>query len=230
MSCVHSVSFSIRLVRVLLGLSLSSGACAAERAASADWTAEMGNFAQADAAAPSSAGCVLFVGSSSIRLWATVQEDFPGVPVVNRGFGGSQVTDAIVHFDRLVLPHDPRLIVFYAGTNDLAAGKRPEEVAADVAEFCARVHTERPQSRIVFVAVQYAPARWHLKAAMAAANELIAKFCAEDPRREFVDVNVLTLGATGEPREDLYSPDRLHMSAAGYALWTQALTQPINAR
>lgn len=220
----------LRLACALLGLVLWSGAFAAERKASADWTAEMGNFAQADAAAPSTEGCVLFVGSSSIRLWTTLKEDFPGVPVVNRGFGGSQVTDAIVHFERLVLPHHPRLIVFYAGTNDIAAGKEPEEVAADFAEFCARVHAERPQSRIVFVSVQYAPARWHLKAKMVAANELIAKFCAEDPRREFVDVNVVTLGATGDPREEIYSPDRLHMSAAGYALWTQALAKPINAR
>jgi lysophospholipase L1-like esterase len=100
----------------------------------------MAEFARIDASSPSSDGSVLFVGSSSIRLWKTLEEDFPGVSPVNRGFGGSHISDSIVHFDRLVAPHNPRMIVLYAGTNDIASGKSPEEVAADFREFCTIVH------------------------------------------------------------------------------------------
>jgi lysophospholipase L1-like esterase len=219
----------LRLVRPLLcGLLLAGALGAAEP--SADWSADMAAFAARDAEQGSPDGCVLFVGSSSIRLWTSLANDFPGVVVVNRGFGGSQIADAIVHFERLIRPHRPRLIVFYAGTNDIAAGKSPEQVAADFAEWCSRVHVERPDTKVVFVSLQYAPARWALREKMAAANALIARFCAEDPRRGFIDTNPSTLAANGEPNAELYSADRLHMSPAGYAVWTRLLTAPVMAR
>lgn len=206
-----------------LALSTVLAVPAAEPVASADWSRAMAEFAAQDATAPSVPGCVLFLGSSSIRLWKTLKEDFPGLPVVNRGFGGSQIVDAIVHFDRLVLPHHPRLIVFYAGTNDVAAGKSPEQVAQDFETFCAKVHAVRPEAKILFVSLQYAPSRWHLREKMAATNAEIAKFCAADPRRSFVDTNPSMLAANGSPDEALYSADRLHMAAGGYAVWTKLL-------
>lgn len=197
---------------------------AAEPIASADWSSDMATFAAQDASSPSAPGCVLFVGSSSIRLWKTLKDDFPGVPVVNRGFGGSQIADAIVHFDRLILPHHPRLIVFYAGTNDVEAGKSPEQVTKDFEWFCEKVHAVRPETKILFVALQYVPSRWKLRDKMAAANSAIAKFCAADPRRGFVDPNPAMLAANGEPYESLYVEDRLHMGPRGYAIWTKLLT------
>ncbi len=197
---------------------------AADTVASADWSAAMAEFATQDAKAPSAPDCVLFLGSSSIRMWKTLKEDFPGVPVVNRGFGGSQISDAIVHFDRLVLPHHPRLIVFYSGTNDVAAGKSPEEVVKDFEFFCAKVHAVRPETKILFVSLQYAPSRWALREKMATANAEIAKFCAADPRRSFIDTNPSMLAANGSPDETLYLADRLHMAAGGYAVWTKLLS------
>jgi lysophospholipase L1-like esterase len=213
-----------RFAALSLGLSLAlAPVMAAEPVASADWSADMAAFAAQDAASPSAPGCVLFVGSSSIRLWKTLKDDFPGVPVVNRGFGGSQIIDSLVHFDRLILPHHPRLIVFYAGTNDIAAGKAPAAVVRDFEEFCAKVHGVRPEAKIIFVSLQYAPSRWHLREKMAAANAEIAAFCASDPRRSFVDTNPSMLAKNGEPDVALYSKDRLHMAAGGYAVWARLL-------
>ncbi|MBI2511145.1 MAG: hypothetical protein HYV96_04155 [Opitutae bacterium] len=206
-----------------LVVATSFAAFAAEPVATADWSADMAAFAAQDAATPSAPDCVLFVGSSSIRLWKTLKEDFPGLPVVNRGFGGSQIADALVHFDRLVLPHRPRLIVFYSGTNDIKAGKSPEQVGQDFELFCAKVHAARPEARILFVSLQYAPARWNLREQMAAVNGAVEKFCAADPRRAFVDTNPAMLRADGTPDESLYSADRLHMAPAGYAVWTRLL-------
>lgn len=206
-----------------LAVATSFAVVAAEPVASADWSKDMAAFAAQDAATPSAPDCVLFLGSSSIRLWRTLKEDFPDLPVVNRGFGGSEIADALVHFDRLVLPHHPRLIVFYSGTNDIKAGKSPEQVVQDFERFCAKVHAARPGTGILFVSLQYAPARWNLREQMAAVNTAVAKFCAGDPRRAFVDTNPAMLRADGTPDESLYSADRLHMAPAGYAVWTKLL-------
>ena len=221
----------LKIVRcLLLGACLWQLAWAGEHKPSADWSADMERFAQADAEQRSPEGCVLFLGSSSIRLWTSLEQDFPGVSVVNRGFGGSQIVDALVFFDRIVLPHQPRMIVLYAGTNDIAAGKTPVEVAADFVEFCERVHAERPQTKIVFIALQYAPARRHLRERMAETNDLIAKFCAADSRRAFVDMNPHVADAAGEPLPEIYSADRLHMAPPGYAVWTRELAPRVSAR
>jgi lysophospholipase L1-like esterase len=191
--------------------------------ASADWSADMEAFRAADLAQPSPDGAVLFVGSSSIRLWETLAADFPGVAVINRGFGGSHIADSIVHFDSLVRPHRPRLIVFYAGTNDIASGKAPEQVAADFREFRALVGAALPETRILFISLQMAPARWELRERMALTNVYVAAFCAADERLTFVDVNPHALTSDGAPRKELYSPDMLHMNPEGYALWRRIL-------
>lgn len=183
----------------------------------------MERFAAEDSQSPAPDGCVLFVGSSSIRLWETLATDFPGVPVLNRGFGGSHIADSIVHFDRLVAPHNPRLVVFYAGTNDVASGKPPEDVAADFREFCSIVHAAKPESRILFISLQFAPSRWSLRERMALTNAYVAAFCAADPRRTFVDSNSVTMTAEGQPRPELYVDDQLHMNPAGYAVWADLL-------
>lgn len=222
---MKSLTLTLRRAALVACFTFSTvtAAFAADPVASADWSAAMAEFAAQDATGPSAPGCVLFLGSSSIRMWKTLKEDFPGIPVVNRGFGGSQIADAIVHFDRLVLPHHPRLIVFYSGTNDVAAGKSPEQVVKDFELFCAKVHAVRPEAKILFVSLQYAPSRWALREKMAAANAEIAKICAADPRRAYIDTNPAMLAASGAPDEALYSPDRLHMASGGYAVWTKLL-------
>jgi lysophospholipase L1-like esterase len=189
----------------------------------------MAEFARIDASSPSSDGSVLFVGSSSIRLWKTLEEDFPGVSPVNRGFGGSHISDSIVHFDRLVAPHNPRMIVLYAGTNDIASGKSPEEVAADFREFCTIVHKAKPGAEIAFISLQFAPSRWHLREKMAVTNAYITAYCAADPRKMFVDSNAVTMTPEGQPRPELYVDDQLHMNAAGYAVWTRLLRPVVEA-
>lgn len=223
---MKSLVFHLRraALAACLALCTTLAVSAADPVASADWSRAMAEFAAQDATAPTAPGCVLFLGSSSIRLWKTLKEDFPGVPVVNRGFGGSQIVDAIVHFDRLVLPHHPRLIVFYSGTNDVTAGKSPEQVVQDFETFCAKVHAVRPETKILFVSLQYAPSRWHLREKMATTNAAIAQFCAADARRSFVDTNPGMLAANGAPDETLYSADRLHMAAGGYAVWAKLLS------
>ena len=191
--------------------------------AAAKWEEQMARFAAADRAAPSPEGSVLFIGSSSIRRWQTLAKDFPQHAVINRGFGGSEISDSIKHFDVLVRPHRPRLIVFYAGSNDLARGKTPEQVAGDFATFCEKVHALLPQTRVLFLSIVAAPKRLKVREQIAAANQAIAEICAADPRREFLDVNAVLVGEDGTPRGDFFAKDKLHLSSAGYGEWVRTL-------
>lgn len=187
------------------------------------WEKDIAAFEAADRESPPRPGGVVFVGSSSVRLWKTLAEDFPGVSVVNRGFGGSCVPDCTHYFDRLVGVHRPRLVVFYCGGNDLANGRTPEEVAADVREFCARLHTALPDAKLIVNSIKITPSRWQLREPIAFANALLAAHCAGDPRRTFVDLTSAVLTPDGAPREELYVEDRLHLNAAGYAVWRERL-------
>lgn len=178
-------------------------------------------FEASDRTNPPPHGAVLFLGSSSIRLWKTLAEDFPRHRVINRGFGGSQIIDSVRYAPRIVLPYRPRLIVLYAGGNDINAGKTPERVFADYREFVRTVHAALPATSIAYIAVAPNPARWAQVERVRAANGLIEAHTRTDPRLRFIDVFPKMLGADGQPRPEIFSSDRLHMNAAGYKLWTE---------
>lgn len=185
--------------------------------------AEIEAFEQQDRTAMPSADAVLFLGSSTIRLWSSLAQDFPELAAVNRGFGGSQIEDSIRYAPRIVLPLKPRTIVFYAGENDLAAGKTPTQVCADFRHLAADLHAALPGNRILFIALKPSPCRAGLLEAVRQTNARIRDWIQEDPRLEYVDVFTPMLDATGAPRAELFSDDHLHMNADGYALWTRIL-------
>lgn len=188
------------------------------------WAADIDQFTAADAVQPPAAGGVVFIGSSSIRLWSTLAADFPGVPVINRGFGGSEMADSLFYADRIVIPYQPRLVVVYAGENDIAAGKSPETVQADFRAFRATIHAALPRAKIIYLSMKESPSRAKVRAQVQAANRLIATDCAADPRCLFVDVATPLNDAAGGYRPELFREDQLHLLPAGYAIWTRILT------
>jgi lysophospholipase L1-like esterase len=203
--------------RFLLLAFLAAGAAAG--AAPAKWAASIDAFTRADAANPPPRDAVLFVGSSSIVRWKSLARDFPEVRVVNRGFGGSELADSVHYLDRLVLPHQPRVVVLYAGENDLQAGATAEEVHARFQAFRQGLHAALPRTRLVFIAIKPSPSRAKIRPQIDRANALIAATCREDPRLAFADVVPPMLDAAGQPRAELFVADRLHLSEAGYAVW-----------
>ncbi|SDR65212.1 SGNH/GDSL hydrolase family protein [Opitutus sp. GAS368] len=207
------------LPRILAALLLAVPACATPD----QWAADIGKFTAADAAHPPAHGAVVFVGSSSIRFWTTLAEDFPGVATINRGFGGSELADSVFYADRIVISYAPRLVVVYAGENDIAAGKSPETVLADFRAFRTKVHAALPKTRILFLSLKESPVRAKVRPQVLATNRLIAADCATDARCTFVDVATPLLGAAGAYRPELFRPDQLHMLPAGYAIWTKVL-------
>jgi lysophospholipase L1-like esterase len=197
---------------------------------SARFAPEIRKFEDADRASPPRPGGVVFTGSSSIRLWKTLAEDFPGLRTVNRGFGGSEVEDAIRNVDRIVIVQRPDQVVFYSGDNDINAGKSPAQVAADYKRFVDAVHAQLPRTRIVIVSIKPSLARWALADKMKETNRLVQELVARDPQRlAYVDVFTPMLGADGTPRPELYVADGLHMTPAGYQIWKAAIA-PVLAR
>ena len=184
------------------------------------WEAQIQAFERQDRADAPSPGGVLFVGSSSIRLWK-LPRYFSELDAINRGFGGSQIIDSIHFADRIVLKYRPRTIVLYAGDNDIAAGKSAPQVFADFKRFVDVVHKELPQTNIVFIAIKPSIARWNLAERMKEANDLIADFCRKQDRLGFVDIWAPMLGADGRPRRELFVKDGLHLSHTGYQMWTE---------
>lgn len=191
-----------------------------EQVSKADWEQDMRRFAAQDAVSPPPRHGVVFVGSSSIRLWETLAADFPGVPVINRGFGGSELRDSTFYADRIVIPYAPRQIVVYAGENDLQAGRTPQQVEADFRAFVERVRRDLPKARIAYISNKPSPLRAGLLEAQRQANALIE---AEAGRLhvDYIDVFTSMLDANGQVREELFVEDRLHMNRAGYELWRQ---------
>lgn len=180
---------------------------------------EVLSFEAGDRVVRPAAGGILFVGSSSIRLWPDLGTDFPGRTIVNRGFGGSTLAEVAHYVPRLIVPHRPRLIVVYAGDNDLASGMTPVEVAADYRRIVSLVRRELPGARFAFVSIKPSPSRWHLIDAYREANRLIAADVAADPGQSYVDVFTPMLGPNGRPHPSFFTADSLHMTRRGYDLW-----------
>ena len=184
------------------------------------WEKYIARFEAADKKQMPQPDGVLFIGSSSIRMWKTLEQDFPGLPVINRGFGGSQIADSNHFAGRIVHPYKPRQIVLYAGDNDVAGGKSPETVLADFQQFLKTVRAKLPKVRVSFIAIKPSLSRWKLSGKMAMANSLVRDACGKDKRLDYIDIWLPMLGDNGKPRPDLFLGDGLHLNAKGYALWT----------
>lgn len=193
------------------------------RPALASYEAEMAAFAAQDAANPPPSNVIVFTGSSSIVNWTGLKAAFPGYPVLNRGFGGSQMNDVLDHFTEVVTPYHAPLIVLYEGDNDIAAGETPAAVFAEYVSFVDRVDAELPGTDIIIIAVKPSPSRVGVMPAMASLNTLLRDLCASRSNLRFADVFTPMLNASGQPRPELFGSDMLHMNATGYAIWQQVV-------
>jgi len=189
---------------------------------------EISAFEQADLTSPPPANPVLFVGSSSIRVWPDLAGDFPDYPVMNRGFGGSQMSDVLYYFDRIVAPYDPALILVYEGDNDLAAGKSVDEVYTDYLEFLALVEEQLPDADVAFIATKPSPSRSQYLEVTRQLNTRLEDLASNNFHLWFIDVFTPMLNESGQPRPELFGGDMLHMNTTGYELW-QSIFEPILA-
>ncbi|QDU97842.1 amidohydrolase family protein [Lignipirellula cremea] len=218
------MSIRILTLAVGAGLLLAAGSLQGAAPSPTRWQKTMDQFKAADAKAMPAAEGVLFIGSSSIRLW-DLEKSFPGKGYINRGFGGSYIADSTHYADDIVFPYRPTTIVMFAGGNDLAGDLPPDVVADDFRKFANKVHSKLPKTRIIFIAVKASQSRWAIRDRIQACNKEVKAFCDQDERLVFVDAFDAMLGEDGLPRAELLREDKLHLSDAGYELWT-SLVKP----
>lgn len=168
---------------------------------------------------------ILFVGSSSFTKWTDVQQYFPAYPIINRGFGGSSLPDVIRYADDIIFPYQPKQVVVYCGDNDLAASDTVSAatVTARFQQLFQLIRSRMPEVEIAYVSIKPSPSRARLMPKMIEANKQIRAFLRTQKHAAFIDVFKPMLNKNGQPREELFIEDRLHMNATGYTIWQKAI-------
>jgi lysophospholipase L1-like esterase len=201
--------------------------CYSNKTVAQPFIEDIQNFKKQDSIAAPPKSAILFVGSSSFTNWKDVQSYFPMHTIINRGFGGSSLTDVIRYADDIIFPYQPKQIVIYCGENDIASdstvtGKIVYELFKQLFEI---IRTKTPNVPIAFISLKPSPSRWHLKEKMIDANVRIKKYLKKKSNANFINVYNAMLDANGIPIKEIFLEDNLHMKANGYAIW-QKIIEP----
>lgn len=200
----------------------------------APYASEINAFQDADKKQMPPTGAVLFIGSSSIRMWDTLAKDFSEIPVINRGFGGSLIQDSTLYADRIAIPYKPKIIVMAAGTNDLDyGGKNPQQVLQEFKDFVDKIHTALPDTRIVYISINPTVSRWKAEGNILEANHLIEKYIFENnsptKKLNFINSHAAILTPDGQPQPQLLRDDKLHFNTEGYKVWASIVKPRVMA-
>jgi lysophospholipase L1-like esterase len=209
---------SIRLVLALLAWGFHNAFAAEVAHDFGKWENEIAAFEQMDRTNAPPKGAMLFTGSSTIRFWKTLAQDFPDQAVINRGFGGCEIADCAHFADRIIIPCHPRLVFLRAGGNDIHAGKSADQVFEDFKEFVVNVHAKLPETDIVFISLCPSVARWQQAHKEKELNQKVEQYVKGRPHLKYIETYSMSLGPDGKPRPELFVADRLHFNAEGYKL------------
>lgn len=215
----------MKRILALLFLAFCINACAQK--AKPPFFQDIQNFRHKDSVQSPPAHPILFVGSSSFTKWTDVQNYFPGYTILNRGFGGSTLTDLLRYEEDVIFKYDPKQIVIYCGDNDVASSDTitATTVLNRFKNLLSEIRAVYPNVPVAFVSIKPSPSRWQMKDRAIAANNLIKKFLKKEKNTQFIDIWKAMLGPEGKPMPDIFIEDNLHMNAKGYAIW-QKIIQP----
>lgn len=168
-------------------------------------------------------GAVLLTGSSTIRLWASLEKDFPKARIINTGFGGSQADELLHYLHELVTRYRPSKVFIYEGDNDIFSGKSSEEIMQTFEELVYAIRAELPNTKIYLISAKPSPSRWHLQGKYEELNRQMRRFCESHPYLSYVDTWQAMLDKSGNPNPYLFLEDQLHMNGKGYKVWKKIL-------
>lgn len=186
------------------------------------WEPAIQAFEKKDKESPPPPGATLFVGSSTFARWKELEQDFKALKAINRGFGGSMISDLAYYADRIIIPYKPRSVVLYAGDNDTTR-KSADQIFADYKALVEKVRKALPETKIYFISIKPSPARAKVWDKAQAVNRMVKEYAAKTPGLGYIDIVPVMLGADGKPRPELFLADTLHMNRAGYELWIPIL-------
>ena len=199
------------------------------------WSKEIATLEAKDQTETHPDNSILFVGSSSIRLWNSIAQDMAPYHPIQRGFGGARWTDVAIFADRLITPHKFRAVVFFVA-NDITGGsnhglgdRTPQEVVELFAQVHSRVRAHNPTAPIFYIAVTPTAKRFDVWPQINNGNKLISEFCQKSTDTYFIGTESIYLDAQGQPRLELFVPDRLHLNPAGYKLWSAAIKSQLDS-
>ena len=216
----------MRKISSLLFLLFAVNTLAAQQTNPLFWN-EIAAFKKQDSASFPGTGKILFVGSSSFTKWKDVQNYFTEYPIINRGFGGSVLSDVIRYEKDIIFPYQPKQIVIYCGENDVASSDTVtgKIVLERFKKLYEDIREQFPKTSVVFISLKPSPSRWQMKDRMIESNKLIKKYLKKKKHTTFISVWKSMLDADGKPIADIFIEDKLHMNAKGYAIW-QKLIEP----
>ncbi|MCU0353488.1 MAG: GDSL-type esterase/lipase family protein [Cytophagales bacterium] len=199
--------------------------------AARQWETDIRRFEHLDSTETDPANAILFTGSSSIRLWETIREDMAPYPVIQRGFGGSKMSDVAVYTKRIVYPHRFRALAIFVA-NDIT-GSADDKTPVQVADLFAHIHRtvrkKYPTQPIYFIEITPTNSRWKVWPQISQANQRIKAFCERQRNTYFIDTAAAFIGPDGKPRADLFISDQLHLNREGYKLWAEIIRKKIDA-
>jgi hypothetical protein len=180
-------------------------------------------FIKEDSLNPPPQHSIEFIGSSIFRRWENLTEDMKPLPVFNRAFGGSRTHEVLYYIDTIVFPYNPKIIVYYCGSNDAGGSVPVKNIVSNITMFFERVEEQLPDTKIFFVSINRSPARKTKWGAIDSANAIIKGYCSKSLRRKFIDVNPILFDSSGSPRLELYLDDQLHFKEAAYGEFTKII-------
>jgi lysophospholipase L1-like esterase len=181
---------------------------------------EIRNFEKQDSISMPAKGQILFIGSSSFRIWKTFATDLAGIQAINRGFGGSTMTDALYYFDRMIVKYAPKVVVVYEGDNDLNKGISPEDLAKEYEEFSNRLKKALPNTKLVYLAVRPSLARIAIVEKQKQFNTWLANYCKSQKGMFYLDMHSPFYLPDGTVMPDIFIADRLHLNEKGYQIFS----------
>ena len=186
---------------------------------------EINAFRKQDSVGMPPKNAILFVGSSSFRMWTSLNQDFPVHSIINRAFGGSSLPDVIRYVDQVIIPYQPRQILVYCGDNDLASSDTisAQTVNMRFQQLFHQIRKQLPEVAIAFVSIKPSPRRQHILQKVIECNDLIEDFLKDQTKTAYIDVFSAMVDEKGNPNPDLFVDDRLHMNKKGYAIWVQVI-------
>lgn len=189
------------------------------------WEADVAALEIAAQATPALENAVVFVGSSSIRLWDSLAQDMAPIPVIQRGFGGAKLNDTVYYADRLVNAYHPAAVVIFAGSNDITPGdtKTPEQLLKSYQQFVARVRVDNPELPIYYIGITPSPKRWEVWPEAQAVNAVIEDYSQDSSGLFYIDTGPALMNVQGDPDSENYMFDGLHLSDQGYRVWTSII-------
>lgn len=211
-------------ITILFAVVLALPAAQAQQKTPPFWN-EIQAFKQQDKAQMPPKNAILFVGSSSLRMWKNMQEMLPEYSVINRGFGGSNLLDLQRYLGDIVFPYQPKQIIIYSGENDIASDTvQAPEVLARFKTVFEQIRQQMPKVPIVFISIKPSPSRLKFNPIIEESNQLIRAYLKKQPKTKYVDVYSKMLLANGRPKPQIFIQDSLHMNQQGYQIWKKAIT------